>query len=490
MTKPSTTKPGAHPLTPLFEPRGVIVAGASPHPGRFGTVVLHNLLRSKYQGRVFATSREGGDVLGVDTVRSVDELPDGAADLVIVCTPIAANGELLRACARKGVRAAFVASAGYSEAGAEGRQAEAELVALAEETGIILAGPNGQGVVSTPVSLCAQIVAPYPPRGSIAVASQSGNLTSSFMNYAIQTGAGISRAISVGNGAVLSTVDYLEYFADDAETSVCLAYLEGVADGGAFISRVRAVTQQKPLVLLKGGSSAGGQRAASSHTGSLATNQRVFAAACRQAGVARVETAEEGFYSAATFATQPLPAGPNTVVITTAGGWGVLTADAIAGTDLRLLPLPDDLHASADALLPARWSHNNPIDTAAGETRDTVPALLELAAQHESVDAVIFLGSGIQSNQAQMMKSGPYFPNYGLDRIVAFHERQDRRYAEAAASISATTGKPILVVTELAVTAPNNPGPRAVRESGRVAYPSAQIAVRALDHLWRYARYR
>ena len=186
----------------LFDPRGVVVAGASTHPGKFGFVALHNILAAGYRGRVAATNLEGVPVLGIDTVPSIDDLPADTFDLVVVCTPAAANPELLRACARKGITAAFVTSAGYGEAGVEGRRAEAELVALAEELGILLAGPNGQGLVSTPAGLCAQIVAPYPPPGHIGVASQSGNFVSSFGNWAVQTGVGISRAVSAGNAAI------------------------------------------------------------------------------------------------------------------------------------------------------------------------------------------------------------------------------------------------------------------------------------------------
>ncbi|MGA0330568.1 MAG: acetate--CoA ligase family protein, partial [Ilumatobacteraceae bacterium] len=142
----------------LFEPRGVLVTGASTHPGKFGFVSLHNLLASGYEGAVFGTNLQGEEVLGVRTVADIDALPDGAIDLVFVCTPAAANPALLRACARKGVRAAFLTSAGYGEAGEEGRRAEAELVALADELGILLAGPNGQGGVSPPAKLCAQLV--------------------------------------------------------------------------------------------------------------------------------------------------------------------------------------------------------------------------------------------------------------------------------------------------------------------------------------------
>ncbi|MDP1807222.1 MAG: CoA-binding protein, partial [Acidimicrobiales bacterium] len=291
----------------LFEPRGVLVAGVSTHPGKFGFVSLHNLLASGYEGAVYGSSREAGEVLGVPVVADLDDLPDGVIDLVFVCTPAAANADLLRACAKKGIRAAFLASAGYGEAGPDGEQLQAELVALAEELGMLVAGPNGQGVVSTPARLCAQIVAPYPPAGAIGIASQSGNFISSFMNYAVQTGVGVSRAVSAGNAAAVTIPDYLSFYAADDATRVALAYVEGVPDGRTFFERTRAVAAEKPLVLVKGGATAGGQRAAASHTGSLASDDRVFDGMCRQAGITRAATIEEAFEAAATFATQPLP---------------------------------------------------------------------------------------------------------------------------------------------------------------------------------------
>src|SRR5690606_3385925 len=162
----------------LFEPRGVVVAGASSHPGKFGFVSLHNLLAAGYRGKVAATNLSGEEILGIQTVPSILDLPDGEFDLAFVCTPAATNPQLLRDCAARGIRAAFLTSAGYGEAGEEGRVAQEELVALADELGILVAGPNGQGVVSTPVGLCAQIVAPNPPPGRIGVASQSGNFVS------------------------------------------------------------------------------------------------------------------------------------------------------------------------------------------------------------------------------------------------------------------------------------------------------------------------
>ena len=474
----------------LFEPRGVVVAGASTHPGKFGFVSLHNILACGFEGKVFATNLDGAPVLGVDTVPSIDDLPAGEADLVFVCTPKGANPDLLRACARKGIRAAFLTSAGYGESGEQGRADEAELVALCDELGILLAGPNGQGVVSTPASLCAQIVAPYPPAGSIGVASQSGNFVSSFLNMATATGIGISRAVSAGNAAATTVADFLGWYATDDATSVGLAYVEGIDDGRGFYDAIRAITPSNPVVLVKGGATSGGARAASSHTGSLATDDRVFDGACRQAGVTRAATVEEAFEAAATLATQPLPSGNRVVVMTTAGGWGVVTADAISRSRvLELVELPEDLLAEVDTLLPPRWSRNNPVDLAGGETRDTIPQVMEMIARHPSVDSIVYLGIGIQSNQAAM-KAGRFYPDHGLERIVEYHRRQDARFAQAAHDISVATGKPILTATELAVSDPSNSGPATVRETGRLCYPSANRAVTALEHLTRYAQFR
>ena len=472
----------------LFEPRGVLVTGASTHPGKFGFVSLHNILASGYNGAVFGTNLQGEEVLGIKTVADIAALPDNAIDLVFVCTPASANPDLLRACAKKGVKAAFLTSAGYGEAGDEGRKLEAELVALADELGILLAGPNGQGVVSTPANLCAQIVAPYPPQGAIAVASQSGNFVSSFLNYARQTGVGISRAVSAGNAAALGVADLIEWYGTDTATRVSLAYVEGISDGAGLMKRLTAAAKNKPVVLVKGGATENGARAAASHTGALAANDSIFDGACKAGGISRAATVEEAFEAAATFATQPLPKGPNVIILTTAGGWGVVTSDAIARDgSLQLMTLPADLQAQIDTKLPPRWSRNNPVDCAGGETRDTIPEVMEMIASHPDVDAVIYLGLGIQANQARLMREGKFHPDHGLERIVEYHERQDARFAQAAHELSVRTGKPILVATELAVADPENAGVAAVRESGRLCYASGNRAVTALGHLYRYA---
>jgi acetyltransferase len=329
-----------------------------------------------------------------------------------------------------------------------------------------------------------------PPPGPISIVSQSGNLISSLMNYSCATGVGVARGISAGNASALSVADYLRWLGGDAATAVAVAYVEHAGRGRELFEAVRELAAAKPVVILKGGATAAGQAAAASHTGALASEDRLLDGALRQAGACRVATIEAAFELAATFATQPLPRGPNTAVVTAAGGWGVLAADALARSTLSLVPLPADLRRRIDGLLPPRWSGANPIDLAGGETRDTIPALLDLVASHPSVDAVVYLGLGIQSNTARMLRAGPFAGDDGLARVVAFHERQDRRFATAAAEVSAATGKPVLVASELAFADPANPGPATVRESGRLCYPSAERAVAALEASRWYAAFR
>ena len=253
---------------------------------------------------------------------------------------------------------------------------------------------------------------------------------------------------------------------------------------------MRSVAERMPLVVVKGGASEVGARAAASHTGSLATDDRVFDGACRQAGVVRAATIEEAYEAAATFATQPLPKGPNVCVVSTAGGWGVVTADAISRTrGLSLLPLPDDLKEELDRHLPPRWSRNNPVDMAGGETKDTIPTVLEIAARHPAVDAVVFLGMGIQGNEGRMEQEGPLLPgprpraHRGLSRAPRPSVHRDRGGAVDG-------GRQADPHRHRAAPSPTATTPRSAgcRDSGQLCYGSANRAVTALGHLWQYAQ--
>ena len=314
---------------------------------------------------------------------------------------------------------------------------------------------------------------------------------SSFLNYSRQTGVGISRAVSAGNAAQVRVEDYLDWYTTDSSTRVGLAYIEHVSNGDRLRSAMSKMSEHKPLVVVKGGATTAGSKAASSHTGALASDDKVFDGVCRSTGAIRVDDIERAFDVAASFSTQPLPRGNRVVVLTTVGGWGVVTADAIARDGvIDLVNLPDDLMSQLGDLLPPRWSRNNPIDCAGGETRDTIPQIMDIVTGHDQVDAVIFLGIGIQSNQARLMKEGSFYPDYGLERIVQYHNRQDERYAIAADEASKKYGKPILIATELAVADPANPGPAKVRETGRLCYSSGARAAYALAQMVRYSNFR
>jgi acetyltransferase len=471
----------------LFEPRGIVVAGAASHPGKFGFVAYHNLRACGYEGALYGTNLAGEEVLGEPTYASVTEVPDADLDLVFLGVPAKATADVLRQAADRGIRAAFCASAGYGEIDADGRRHQDELAELADSLGILFAGPNGQGLISTPASMCAQIVAPMPPRGTIGVASQSGGFVSTFGNLARQAGVGISRAVSVGNGAQVNVADFMEWYATDPETQVGLAYVEEVADD--TVERLGAVAAQMPVIVMRGGRTASGMESVAAHTGSSAGGDGTDEALAA-AGVTVAASITEAYRMAATFATQPLPRGPRTVVFGTAGGWGVVTGDAVAAGELELIDLPADLAAEVDARVPPRWSRRNPIDLAGGETRDTIPELLPIIAAHPEVDAVVYLGLGIQSNQAALARAGRFYPDHGLDRIVDYHERQDTRFAQAAHEASAATGKPVITATELSITNPDNPGPATVRATGRFCHAAGDEAVRALEALWRHARRR
>ena len=361
---------------------------------------------------------------------------------------------MLKAAATKGVL--LIASAGYREAGPEGREAEDELVALADELDILLVGPNGQGVVSPrrPVRPDRRPVPAGGPHGG-----QSGNFVSSFQNYARHSGIGISRAVSAGNCAAVTVPDFLEWFAEDPATDVALAYLEGVDDGRDLFERLRRVASRKPLVIVKGGVSEGGARAAASHTGSLAADDAVF----------------DGVPSSRDHPRRHRGGGVR--------GGGQLRHPAAAARESggrlhhrRRLGSghcgrhrPDGPGAAPAARRPSglvgrafapRWSRNNPVDLAGSETRDTIPDMMEIVVSHDSVDAVIFLGMGIQGNLARMEREGPFYPDGGLERIVEYHERQEERHAQAAADLSTRMRKPILTATELSITDPATAGPR------------------------------
>ncbi|NBT37800.1 MAG: hypothetical protein EBT21_06780, partial [Actinobacteria bacterium] len=317
----------------------------------------------------------------------------------------------------------------------------------------------------------------------IGIASQSGNFVSTWMNLARSRNVGVSRALSVGNAPHVGVPEVLEYLAGDTETTVALCYLEDLSRAQDFLDVAKTMVTAKPVVVVKGGTTRQGAKAASSHTGSLAGDSAAFIGACRQYGITVCETVDEAFDAASVFASMPVPRGQRVAVLTTVGGWGVAVADQIGRSQvLQMANLGDELMGKLNALLPPRWSKGNPIDSAGGETRETVETIFDLLLSSPEVDSVVFLGLGIQSNQARLMREGRFYPDHGLERIVGFHEGQDVKYAQRSVELSRQYSKPILIASELVTSDPSNPGVSALRELGVAAFPNAWSVIRALEH--------
>jgi acetyltransferase len=477
----------------LFHPRGIIVAGASSHPGKFGFAAFHNLLRFGYRGALFGVNREGAEVLGHATLREVAEVPDGAATW---CSSARRRRRMRRCCAtapRAGARRVrgqrWLRRIRRRGEAARGRARRDGRRVRHPARGPERSGPRLDGRVD--VRADRRTLSARRPHLDREPERQPALVPAELCD------ADERRRVESGVGRQLRADDRRRlpaYFAADDETAVALTYLEGVRDGRRLLEAFRRVTARKPLVVLKGGASASGQRAAASHTGALASDDRVFDGLCRQTGALRAATVEEAFDWAATFATQPPARGP----ARRRADDGRRLGRAHGGRRRRRRPRSrpaarrpahGDRPARAVALEPRQSDRPR-----GGETRDTLPAVLDLVTRHPDVDAVLFLGLGIQANQAWQLRSGPYFTTHGLDRIVEFHERQDRRYAEAAREVSERYAKPVLVATELAYAdrwyGAGNPGPLAVREGGRVCYPSGPRAVAALAALVTHARRR
>ena len=231
-------------LEKLFNPCGVVVVGASTHPGKFGFVALHNILSNGFEGKIVATNPKTPKILGIQTLSSVTEIPNDSVEAAIVCLGPEQAIDVLPDLASIGVKAAFVVSGGFRESSDAGYDLENKLVESAISLGISIAGPNGQGFISTPARLCAQIVSPYPPAGSISIASQSGNVLSALLNHSRARNIGIARAISIGNQAQLNVANYLRYFAKDTSTNVVISYVEGLPDGRDFYNALSEISER------------------------------------------------------------------------------------------------------------------------------------------------------------------------------------------------------------------------------------------------------
>jgi acetyl coenzyme A synthetase (ADP forming)-like protein len=376
----------------FFSPRSVVVVGANRERGKIGAEVLHNLVAGGYTGSIAAVHPSAKTIDGVPAYASVSAVPE-AVDLAIICVPAALVPAVVDDCLVKGVKALVVISAGFREIGPVGAEREAAIVSKVRDAGVRMVGPNCMGLINTDpaVRLNATFAPAAPPAGRVAMSTQSGALGLAILDYARQLHIGISTFVSVGNKADVSSNDLLQYWADDPNTDVILLYLESFGNPRKFSQLARQIARRKPIVAVKAGRSRAGARAASSHTGALASRDVIVDALFRQAGVIRTNTLEELFDVAALLAHQPVPRGRRVAILTNAGGPGILAADACEANGMTLPALSDATIAALRSFLPAAASVSNPIDMLASAPAAHFERALEIVLQDDGVDSVLVI---------------------------------------------------------------------------------------------------
>lgn len=471
----------------LFEPESVAIVGVSGSPLKWGFRILYNTVEGGYRGKLYGVNPKHKEVLGVPCVPEIAALPDGV-DLAFIVVPPPAVAASVRACIGRGIRTVLVITAGFGELDDDtARDAERELAGIARETGALIIGPNCAGVVSpAPHRLYCGMISRFPDAGGLSIVSQSGNVGSTVLTWAGLHQVGMARFISTGNEAATRTEDYLRFFARDEKTESLISYVEGTRDGRALFDAMRAAAAAKPLVVVKGGRSDAGNKAAQSHTGSLAGETRIFKAACRQAGAAVVDDVYEAMEVAGVLMRQPLPKGRRVVIVSQGGGWGVITADACAEAGLDVVPLPDKAMAELDTFLPGWWSRNNPIDLVASNDLRALARAVETVIKQPEVDGVILLGVGyIDSARTRYMDSA-LAAKHGMDQMAEIGSGVEVEEAARTVSFINTYGKPLLVASDTALLAYGPDPNRVVHEFERLGvymFSSPAHVARAMAHL-------
>ncbi len=379
-------------LLPLFFPRSVAVIGASTDPDSIGGRLFHNILFEGFTGPLYPVNPKAKVIGSVRAYPTIADVPDDV-DLAYIVVPQKHVVDVARQCAAKGVRGLVVISAGFSETGEEGARAEAELLEIVRDSGMRMVGPNCMGLLNTAssVRLNGTFAPVYPPTGNVAMSSQSGALGIAVLDYAQRANIGISQFVSVGNKADVSGNDLILAWEDDPATDVITLYLESFGNPAKFSRIARRIGRTKPIIAVKSGRSESGSRAASSHTGALASSDIAVQALFRQAGVIRVDTIEQLFDAANLLACQPIPSGARVGVVTNAGGPGILAADALEADGLFLPELSPALQEKIGSLLPAEASTRNPIDLIASGGPSQYEHVTSLLLDSGEVDSVMVI---------------------------------------------------------------------------------------------------
>lgn len=370
----------------LMQPRSVTVIGASNEQGKIGNSVMRNLIDGGFPGDIHPVNPKADDILGRKAYKSVMDVP-GEPDVAIFAIPARFVASALEEVGRKGIPNAVLIPSGFAETGEH--ELQAEIVAIAERYGVRLLGPNIYGYYSTWQDLCATFCTPYDVKGGVALTSQSGGIGMAILGFARTTKTGVSAIVGLGNKSDLDEDDLLTWFGEDPNTDCIAMHLEDLKDGRAFVEAARATVPKKPVVVLKAGRTAAGAKAAGSHTGALAGDDAVYDDILRQAGVIRAPGLNEMLEYARALPVLPTPKGDNVVVITGAGGSGVLLSDAIVDNGLRLMEIPEDLDAAFKAFIPPFGAAGNPIDITGGEPPSTYEATIRLGLEDPRIHALV-----------------------------------------------------------------------------------------------------
>jgi acetyl coenzyme A synthetase (ADP forming)-like protein len=379
-----------HPLDCIFSPSSVAIIGASTRKGTIGRETLHNMISAEFNGKVFPVNPKASVIHSIKSYSTILDVPD-AVDLAVIIVPKESVLEVTRQCGQKGVKGLVVISAGFSEVGKEGKAREQAVLAVARQYDMRMIGPNCFGVVNTnpSVNLNATFGKTFPKVGKVGFITQSGALGEAILNQAKELGIGFSVVASIGNKADISSNDLLHYFKDDPHTDIILMYLENFGNPRNFTAIAREVSRTKPIVAVKSGRTHLGAKAASSHTGSLAGADVGVDALFEQTGIMRVDTVEELFDVAAALSMQPVPKGNRVVVVSNAGGPGILATDALINHGMQMPPLSAETVKAFKKFSSSESSFSNPMDMVAGAAGPHFRKALELLRKDEQYDTII-----------------------------------------------------------------------------------------------------
>ena len=378
-------------LEKMINPASVAVIGASHIKGKVGRAVLDNLLDG-YEGKIYPINPKSDEIEGLKCYKTVLDVP-GPIDLAVIVIPATLVPQAVRECGEKGIKFLIIISAGFKEVGVEGAKLENEVKDIARGYGIRIVGPNCLGMLNTHTKCNASFAKNMPPAGNVSIITQSGALGTAILDWSEATDVGFDSFVSLGNKADLNEIDFMEAWMKDDNTKVILAYLEGITDGPRFMEVARKVSKVKPIVVIKSGRTGAGARAVSSHTGSLAGSDAAYDSAFQQSGVLRANTMGEFFDMAGGFSIQNVPKGNRVVIVTNAGGPGIMATDACERFGLRLATLTKETIDKLKTTLPPAANFYNPVDVLGDASAHLYKYALETVIEDEGVDGILVLAT-------------------------------------------------------------------------------------------------